>query len=130
MNLLFQDKGKYFRGLLILIGKDDIIHYKEKNIILQICEKLGFEPKFCDEAVDTFLGNNYVETDPPKFSEKEIAESFLKDAIKLSLVDDNIHIDELGWLKSVAAENSISNNWLEKELQSQAANFNKKEFII
>lgn len=123
MNFTFQDKGSYFRGLLILIGRDNIIHSSEKDRILKIGENLGFEPKFCSEAVESLLSNNYIDQNPPIFSSTFIAETFLKDAIKLSMIDDDVHADELEWLKKIALENNISIVWLNKEIQSQTNNY-------
>ena len=119
MILDFQDKGKYFRGLLILIGKDDNIQKDERKSILRICEKLGFESKFCDDAINEFFENNFIDKSPPEFSSQETAYKFLKDAIDLSLVDNDFHTEELVWLESVAIANGISNNWLDEELKKR-----------
>lgn len=129
MEFPLQDKGKYFRGLLILIGRDNVIHSKEKNRILKIGENLGFESRFCFEAVESFLSNTYIDQTPPVFSSSSIAHSFLKDAIKLSMIDDEVHINELEWLKKVAFENNISNKWLDKEIQTHANSINEKTIL-
>ena len=125
----FQDKGKYFRGLLILIGKDGNIDINERKAILKICDKLGFESKFSDEAVNEFLENTYIDNAPPKFSSQDIAINFLKDAIKLSLVDNDFHTEELEWLEKVAITNGIPNNWLDQELQKTIKNYKSEETL-
>ncbi|MCW8849965.1 MAG: hypothetical protein OQJ81_08310 [Melioribacteraceae bacterium] len=119
MILDFQDKGKYFRGLLILIGKDDNIQKDERKSILRICDKLGFESKFCDDAINEFFENTFIDKSPPEFSSQETAYNFLKDAIDLSLVDNEFHTEELIWLESVAIANGISNLWLDDELKKR-----------
>lgn len=129
MVLDFQDKGKYFRGLLILIGKDGNIDGKEREAILKISEKLGFESKFSDEAVDEFLENTFIDKTPPKFSSKEIAYYFLQDAINLSLVDNDFHTEELEWLEKVAVINGIHNSWLDQELQKSIKIYKSKETL-
>lgn len=129
MEFPLQDKGKYFRGLLILIGRDNVIHSKEKKRILRIGEKLGFEQKFCLDAVDSFLSNTYIDQTPPLFSSKFIAESFLNDAIGLSMIDDEVHVEEIEWLKKVAAENNISDTWLNKEFRNHANDINQKAIL-
>ena len=129
MVLEFQDKGKYFRGLLILIGKDGNIDTKERKLILKICENLGFESKFSDEAVNEFLENTFIDTTPPKFSSKEIAYSFLHDAINISLVDNDFHTEELEWLEKVAVMNEIQNNWLDQELQKKIKKYKSEETL-
>jgi hypothetical protein len=116
MELNFQEKGNYLRGLLILIGKDNIIDNKERRKVLEIGEKLGYDPKFCDDAVNEFLENSYISMEPPIFSSKIIATQFLKDSINLSIVDNDLHTDELEWLEKVASKNGISSEWLDKEL--------------
>ncbi len=123
MNLNYQDKGNYFRGLLILIGKDNIIDDKEKKRILEICNRLGYDSKFCDEAVNNFLENEFINLNPPQFSSKKVATQFLKDAIGLSLVDNDFHADELVWIEKVASKNKISNEWLDKELNAFIKNY-------
>ena len=119
MILDFQDKGKYFRGLLILIGKDDNIQKDERESILKVCEKLGYDSKFCDDAINEFFENTFIDKSPPEFSSKETALSFLKDAIDLSLIDNDFHTEELVWLESVALANDISNSWLDTELKKR-----------
>jgi hypothetical protein len=119
MILDFQDKGKYFRGLLILIGKDDNIQKDERKSILRICDKLGFDSKFCDDEINEFFENTFIDKSPPEFSSQETAYNFLKDAIDLSLVDNEFHTEELVWLESVAIANGISNLWLDDELKKR-----------
>lgn len=129
MILDFQDKGKYFRGLLILIGKDDNIQKDERKSILGICEKLGFDSKFCDDAINEFFENSFIDKSPPEFSSQETAYSFLKDAIDLALVDQDFHTEELEWLESVAEANGIKNIWLDEELKKRIQKINIKETI-
>lgn len=129
MVLDFQDKGKYFRGLLILIGVDKNIDINEKENILEICEKLGFESKFCNDAINGLLENQFIDKTPPIFSTKETAYTFLKDAINLSLVDNDFHTDELVWLEEVALANGISNIWLDGELKKTLIELKVKDKI-
>lgn len=125
MEISYNDKGNYFRGLLILIGKDNIINQRERNSILEIGEKLGLENKFCNDAVENFLGNKYIDESPPLFSSFTTAQKFLDDAIVLSLVDDDVHTEELEWLQTVAEKNNISKEWLDKRLKSSLLNYSK-----
>lgn len=117
MELSYQDKGNYFRGLLILIGKDNIIDENERIKVVELGKKLGFDPKFCRDAVNNFLENDYIDTKPPKFSSKLTAEKFFEDAIYLAVADNELQIEELEWLKSVAIENNLEDKWLDKKLQ-------------
>ncbi len=116
MELTYQDKGNYFRGLLILIGKDNLIHEKERSGLLTICSKLGYEKNYCENAIQEFLDNNYIELSPPKFSNLETAEKFIKDAISISLVDKELHPSELEWLDQIVELNGIDKSMFEKLL--------------
>ena len=73
MEFNYQDKGNYFRGLLILIGKDNVIGNEERQKILEIADRLGFDAKFCNNAVSEFLENKYISNQPPKFSSSILA---------------------------------------------------------
>lgn len=119
MEFSYKDKGNYFRGLLILIGKDNIIVKEEKEKVLEIAHRLGFNSKFCDDAVNEYLENNYIDMNPPKFSSANIANSFLEEAINLSLVDRNFHVEELKWLQKVAEINEVNFEWLDQKIQEK-----------
>lgn len=121
MILEYQDKGNYLRGLLILIGKDNIINEIEKKKVLEIGEKLGFEKNFCIDSVNDFLENEYINMEVPVFSSKKIAIDFLNDAFNISFLDNNYLIEEFEWLKKVSIKNDIDNNWLEKKITEFAA---------
>ena len=112
------DKSNYFKGLLLLAGKDNIIDNKEEELLKQVGQTLGFEQKFYEDAIRYILENEFISKEPPKFSEKIIAECFILDGIKLALVDKNLSPDEIEWLKDVATINDIDKGWLNSELRS------------
>lgn len=130
MEFNYQDKGNYFRGLLILIGKDNIIEIEERQKILEIAKRLGFDRKFCNDAVTDYLENKYISPQPPKFSSTILAKGFLTDAINLSFVDNELHTEELIWLKNVAKKNNIDENWLDKELRNYVTELPLKKINI
>lgn len=117
MKLQIMDKSLYFKGLLLLIGKDKIISDEERNYILKVGKILGFEKKFCENAIDELFENPYIEDEPPVFSKRAIAESFIKDGLKTAIVDRDIDPTELEWLKIVAYENKIDESWFMKNMQ-------------
>lgn len=127
MEFNYQDKGNYFRGLLILIGKDNVIGKKERQKILEITNRLGFDPKFCDEAVTGYLENEYIDNRPPRFSSPILTKEFLMDAINLSLIDNELHTEELEWIKSVAKNNDIDGKWLDSQLQNYVTDLPAKK---
>jgi hypothetical protein len=118
MEFSYQDKGNYFRGLLILVGKDNIINENERIKVIELGKKLSFDPKFCLDSLNDFLENEFIDLSPPKFSSQKIAEKFLDDAFDLAIVDNEMLNEELEWLKSVALENNLEDKWFDKNLQN------------
>jgi len=111
LNLTYQDKGDYFRGLLILIGKDNLIHQNEKKELLDIGNNLGYDKSYCENAIHEFLENPHVPQSPPKFSDLETANKFIQDAVNISLIDKELHPSELDWLEQVVNVNGINTEW-------------------
>ena len=111
MEFTDQDKSNYLRALLILIGKDKNIAVKEKELFLRLSKVLGFSEKFCSDAVDELLENNYIIEDPPKFSDIKIAKAFVKDGIQLAFADGYLHLYEMNWIKFVADKNNVDSDW-------------------
>ena len=134
MEIKVQDKSNYLRSILILIGKDGKIGKAERQMVLKLSHILGFSKSFCEEAVDDLLENEYIIDDPPLFSEKAIAEAFLKDGIRIAFADKGIHLYEMNWLKAVGDKNNISAEWqlneLEKIQKSASAKATEKLFEI
>jgi len=116
MEFTVLDKSNYLRGLLILIGKDKNIAIKEKELFLRLSRVLGFSEKFCTDAVDELLENNYIIEDPPKFSDMEIAKAFIIDGIQLAFADGSIHLYEMNWLKFVGDKNNVDSDWRIEQL--------------
>jgi hypothetical protein len=117
MRISLVDKSNYYKGLLILTGRDRIIDKRERELMLQIGAKLDFEKRFCEAAITDLLDNKYITDEPIIFEEREIAECFLRDAIGLALVDQEMHPHEITWLRSVARINKITDDWLDNESQ-------------
>ena len=109
------DRGKYYRGLLVLIGRDRIIDPREHTLMLQLGKMLDFDERFCEAAIADLLGNKYITDEPILFDEPEIAVCFLRDALRMALIDENIHSHELSWLKTVARTNKLADAWLAEE---------------
>jgi hypothetical protein len=117
MKASLMDRGKYYRGLLVLVGRDRIIDPKERALMLQFGKMLDFDERFCEAAITELLRNRYISSEPILFDEQLIAKCFLRDALKLALVDKELHANELSWLQTVAQTNNITDEWLDKELQ-------------
>jgi len=112
------DKSNYLRGLLLLIGKDELVTDEEKNFIIRLGLNLGFEHKFCVNAVNDLLENENIIENPPVFSRKEIAECFIKDGIRLACIDNEMHQFELQWLSSIAKVNKLDEIHIEELFDS------------
>jgi len=116
MAFSLSDRGTYYRGLLVLVGRDRIVEPRERELLLEIGKILDFSRSFCEAAIDDLLRNPHLTHDPIVLSDPRIAECFLRDAIRLALVDDDVHDHELIWLKKVARANGLSEEWLSAEL--------------
>ena len=113
MKLSVVDRGNYLKGLLVLIGKDNLITDEERELVLIAGHKLGFEKQFCITAINEILENEYISNEPPKFSEKEIGKSFILDAVKLAFADHDYDTREMDYLKSIAKANKIDSTWVD-----------------
>ncbi len=118
MKLNVIDRSNYFKGLLLLVGKDKKISLEEKKWMKKVGEILGFEKTFCEEAINNVLFNKNIVDEPPAFSEKTFAQSFLKDGIKLAFADHDINNKEHVFLEQIAVKNNISPLWFRNELES------------
>ncbi len=113
MTASLTDRSSYYKGLLILVGRDRIIDPRERELMLRIGRILDFDPRFCDAAMNDLLSNRYIKSEALNFSQPLLAESFLRDAIRLALVDERLDPRELNWLRKVAHANSLSDDWLD-----------------
>jgi hypothetical protein len=116
MRIPLSDRGVYYRGLLVLIRRDRVIDSQERELMIRFGQKLDFDKRFCEAAIDDLLKNPHIKDKPMKFSDRKTAEFFLRDAILLAFVDDELHPKELAWLKEVAKENRIDDEWLNAQL--------------
>jgi hypothetical protein len=118
MKISLIDASNYFKGLLLLIGKDQKIADPEIALVQRIGKVFGFEKVFCDHAIRDILENKFIVDVPPEFSKMELAKKFIKDGLTLAASDNEIHPTEEEWLLSVAVKNGIDAQWFYKERQS------------
>jgi len=116
MNMTIQDRSLYFKGLLLLTRKDNIIADEEKALLLRLGELLQFNREFCENTIRDILKNSHMNEEPPLFSNREFAEMFLLDGIKMAFADNNLHKKEFRWMQEIAEKNSISADWLSARL--------------
>lgn len=118
MNIPLIDRSNYLKGLFITARLDKQLNEKEKEILKKISDKLGFAPDFFDETIRGLLSNKYLTEDPVIFSDKEIAKSFLKDALKLALSDEKVTDAEILWLKKTAKQNLLDEKLIDEEIKA------------
>jgi hypothetical protein len=116
------DRGKYYRGLLVLVRRDRVIHRRERDMMLRLGKLLDFDESFCKAALDDLLNNRLITDSPVVFSTREVAECFLADAVALARCDDDVHPHELAWLRSIARANGLDGEWLETGVPGHADN--------
>lgn len=114
------DRSKYYRGLLVLVRRDRVIHGRERDLMLRIGRLLDFDQRFCTAALDDLLRNREITDEPVVFSRREIAECFLTDAVELAGCDGDIHPHELACLRSIALANGLTEAWLDARVQGHA----------
>lgn len=117
MKITVIDASNYFKGLLLLIGKDRKTTDPEIELMQRIGKALGFEKKFCDNAIHDILENRYILDRPPEFSTKELATKFVKDGLTIAASDKEIHPFEEEWLLSTAKINGLDVKWFIQEKQ-------------
>jgi hypothetical protein len=116
MSIPLTDRGNYYRGLLILIRRDQTIDAEEREIMLRVGQALDFDKRFCESAIDDLFKNPHIKAEPIIFSDRKIATSFIHDAISLALADGILHPKELSWLKAVVHANGLNKKWLSAEI--------------
>ena len=119
------DKSNYLRGLLILIKIHRSINEIEKKRIKEVSSVLGFNRGFVDNAINELLDNEYLIETPPKFTNPRLAETFIKEAIKISMSENVLNIHNLHWLIALADNNNLPKQWLFMELEFLLENENQ-----
>lgn len=116
MNIPLIDRSNYLKGLLITARLDKELTSQEKEMLKTISEKLGFASDFFNETIKSLLTNKYIDSNPIVFSNKDIATSFLTDAINLACVNSIITKEEIDWLKNVALVNGLKTEFVDTQM--------------
>jgi len=115
MQMTIQEGSNYFRGLLLLVRKDQRITEEEVALLMRVGKSLGFAKDFCENAISDILDNKYILDKPPIFSQQEIAKKFITDGLIIAQYDHEMHVNEERWLRLIANENNISREWFFQE---------------
>ena len=127
------DRSNYLKGLLITARKDKQLNETEITIIKNLAKRLGFSSDFFEETISHLLENKYITEEPIKFSNQDIAQSFIEDGLKLALSDEVMTENEISWLKETAKENGFDEDWFNKkmkEIQSRPHLIGKLDFAL
>ena len=117
MTLNFSDKSNYLMGMLVMIGKDRNIDNSNEKMIRLIAGELGFNHYFVDQSIEEIKEHEYIIEGPPEFSNREIAEAFIKDAIRFAFSDGALHLYEVQWLLTIASKNKLPGQWFLLEIE-------------
>ena len=116
MEITLKDRSLYFKGLLLLICRDRVIRDSERDLLMAVGRSFDYETGFCETTIRDALVNPYLLEDPPKFSNPSVAESFIRDGLRISRADGALDESETAWLKSVAERNGLAGNWFSENL--------------
>ncbi len=118
MQIPVEDRGKYLRGLLIMVKMDEVITEMDRTIIINTAKHLGYAPDFYETVLNTFMRNEYIDNEPIMFDSANLAKHFLIDAINLAGANKNLSNEKINWLKSTASMNLVDRNWFEELLRA------------
>jgi hypothetical protein len=117
MQIPVEDRGKYLRGLLIMVKMDKVISEMDRTIIIGTAKHLGYAPDFYEGILSTLMINEYIGSKPIMFDSTNLAKHFLIDAINLAGTNKNLTNEKLNWLKNTASMNLVDRNWFEERLR-------------
>jgi len=118
MQIPVEDRGKYLRGLLIMVKMDEDISEMDRTIIINTAKHLGYAPDFYEGILHTLMRNEYIGSEPIMFDSANLAKHFLIDAINLAGANKNMSNEKINWLKSTASMNFVDRNWFEERLRA------------
>ena len=118
MTINVLEASNYFKGLLLLIRKDRKVTPAEIEAMKRIGKALGFERRFCENAIAEILENAFIVDEPPHFPSRELAYKFIKDGLFLAFIDHrDIDPHEERWLRLTAENNGIEPDIFSRELE-------------
>jgi hypothetical protein len=126
LKISLMDRSLYLKGLMLLIRKDKTIREEEEDMILSVGETLGFDRRFCADAIKELLHNRYVVDEPPRFEGQDVARCFVRDGFRLSRADGEVHGAEFVWLETVAQANGVD-QWFQEDWCTVAHNGGRKK---
>jgi hypothetical protein len=117
MQIPAEDRGKYLRGLLIMVKMDEVISEVDRKIIINTAKHLGYATDYYEGILNTLMRNEYIDNEPIMFDSTNLAKHFLIDAINLAGANKNLSNEKINWLKCTASMNLVDRNWFEEILR-------------
>lgn len=117
MDIPIIDRSNYLKGLFITAKLDGELNNQKKEILKEISDKLGFSRDFYEETVRNLMRNKYITEEKIKFSSKEIALSFIEDALTISIASGNLNEKEKHWLNQISEFNQIDSQELKNHFE-------------
>lgn len=114
------DGSNYFKGLLLLLRKDEKLSTAEVELVLRVGLTLGFEKEFCENAIKEILENEHIIDTPPTFSSPDLAVKFVRDGLRIASSDNELHPTELEWLWATAERNGLDPTGIQSDLANLA----------
>ena len=133
MALNLFDRTNYLNGIIVLFCKDKEINKDFKKIISKVADTLELNHYYVESSIKEVMEDEYVVSEPPEFTDKDIAKAFIKDASRFAFADGVIHIYEFQWLFTIVLKNNLSEYWFLSEmeyLQKEKNNFCDHPFEI
>ena len=97
--------------MLILIKKDKNVWDHEMKLFFEEEIPLASRKIFCDNSLNNLLININIDSNPPEFFDKKIAEKLLIKGIQVINDDLKIHPEKLAFLEAVAKNNGLLQEW-------------------
>lgn len=130
MNIPIIDRSNYLKGLFIVAKLDGSLTQYEKDFLKKISEQLGFSKDFYDETVRNLMRNKYIKDEKIKFSSKEIALSFIEDALNIATSDGSLAEPEKKWFTEMAELNGIEIEELNKKINQVKINHKPQKIAL
>lgn len=130
MTINLVDRSNYFKGLLIMIGKDRLINEKEIQIVKKFGQIFDFDESFVMESINDLLSNKFISEKPFNFESSEIAKCFIKDSVTLILSDNSIDRKEYKWLLEIACSNNIEAGYCADILRKKKLDNDESQDIV
>ncbi len=115
MQITILDRSNYFRGLLLLLRKDDRIALPEIQMMRRVGAALEFEKDFVETCIQELLEDTLLPEAPPLFSSPEIAMMFIKDGLLVASSDMHIDPAEDAWLRDILETNGLTLEWFQQQ---------------